>query len=43
MLEHGFDQAEAVGELLRKAGFTEIETYKDTGGQPRVTVGSMRK
>ena len=30
-LEHGYNQAEAVANLLKKAGFSEIETRKDLG------------
>ena len=35
LLEHGFDQANAVQALLRKHGFGDIETRRDLGGQPR--------
>lgn len=37
LLEHGYDQAEAVQALLRAHGFVEIETRHDLGGQPRCT------
>ena len=37
LLEHGFDQAEAVQALLRDAGFERIATRQDLGGQPRCT------
>lgn len=43
LLEHGFDQAEAVQELLSKAGFEAIETYNDLAGHPRVTEGRIAK
>ncbi len=39
LVEHGYDQAEAVTALFRTAGFTDIETFHDLGGQPRVTLG----
>ncbi len=39
LFEHGYDQGEAVREILRKAGFTEVETVKDYAGQDRVTLG----
>lgn len=39
LLEHGFEQAEAVTELLRAAGFKEISSRRDLGGQLRVTGG----
>ncbi|MEP7295891.1 MAG: peptide chain release factor N(5)-glutamine methyltransferase [Burkholderiales bacterium] len=37
LLEHGYDQADAAHDLLRERGFTEIETRRDLGGQPRCT------
>ena len=37
LLEHGFDQAEAVQQLLHDEGFTAVETRHDLGGQPRCT------
>ncbi len=38
VLEHGFDQAEAVTALIAGTGaFEPAETRKDLGGQPRVT------
>lgn len=33
MLEHGYDQAEAVRQLLQDAGFAQVESRKDLGGQ----------
>jgi release factor glutamine methyltransferase len=39
LLEHGYDQAVAVGELLRVHGFRGIETRQDLGDQPRCTGG----
>jgi len=39
LLEHGFDQDEAVRELLRAAGFSDIQTRRDLGGQPRCSGG----
>jgi release factor glutamine methyltransferase len=38
-LEVGTGQAEAVGELTRRAGFERIETRADLAGIPRVVVG----
>jgi len=38
-LEHGFDQAEAVRQLLVQAGFSEIQTHADLANLPRVTGG----
>jgi len=40
-LEHGFDQAHAVQELLLQQGFNAVQTHKDLAGQPRVTGGSL--
>ena len=37
--EHGFNQGAAVSELLSKAGFSDIETIQDYGGNDRVTLG----
>lgn len=41
LLEHGYDQAPAVRELLVKAGFTQIESRVDLGGHERCTGGRM--
>lgn len=38
MLEHGYNQAEAVQQLLNAQGLRTVETIKDLGGQPRVTI-----
>jgi release factor glutamine methyltransferase len=39
LLEHGYDQAEAVAALLRAAGFDGVATRRDLAGQPRCTGG----
>lgn len=39
MLEHGFNQAEKVTDLMANTGFVSIETIKDFGGNNRVTIG----
>lgn len=39
LLEHGFDQAEAVTGLLRARGFECVATRRDLPGQPRCTGG----
>ena len=39
LLEHGFDQGEAVRTLLRGAGFSEVSTRRDLGGNERVSGG----
>jgi release factor glutamine methyltransferase len=43
MLEHGYNQADAVATLLKNAGFAEIETIKDLGGNDRVTLGKVSR
>ncbi len=42
LLEHGYDQGDAVAALLRQHGFSAVETLKDLAGQPRVTLGQYR-
>ena len=39
LLEHGFDQAEAVRELLNAAGFAKVESRRDLGNHPRISLG----
>lgn len=39
LLEHGWDQAEAVASLLRAAGFEAISSRRDLAAQPRCTGG----
>lgn len=39
LLEHGYDQGEAVRALLRAAGLTQVETAGDLEGRDRVTLG----
>ncbi|MDJ0759902.1 MAG: peptide chain release factor N(5)-glutamine methyltransferase [Woeseiaceae bacterium] len=41
LLEHGFDQGDAVRQLLASAGWQDVRTWKDHSGQPRVT-GAVR-
>lgn len=42
MFEHGYDQGEAVRELIQQAGFSSISTIKDLGGMDRVTQGQLQ-
>lgn len=42
LLEHGFEQAPAVCNALREAGFEAVSTRADLAGQPRVS-GGRRK
>ena len=39
--EIGFDQKEAVSQLLKEAGFIDIETKKDYAGLDRVVFGTF--
>lgn len=39
LLEHGFDQAEAVRELLVTGGFVEVHSRRDLGGHERISLG----
>lgn len=39
LLEHGFDQAAAVRELLHARGFTVVESRRDLGGHERISLG----
>ena len=41
MLEHGYDQAEAVAGLLKARGFSQIAHAKDIAGTLRVTFGAI--
>ncbi|MFN2348626.1 MAG: peptide chain release factor N(5)-glutamine methyltransferase [Thioalkalivibrio sp.] len=41
LLEHGYDQGEAVRALLRAGGFGEVRTWRDLGGNERVSVGRV--
>jgi release factor glutamine methyltransferase len=42
MIEHGFDQGEAVRGLFLKAGFCDVETVQDLEHRDRVTIGLWR-
>lgn len=39
LLEHGYDQGQAVRELFARYGFSQIETRRDLGDNERVTLG----
>lgn len=39
LLEHGYDQAEAVRDLLRQAGFVQVSSRRDLGGHERISLG----
>jgi len=39
MLEHGYNQAEAVSDLMSAVGLVDVATIRDLGGNNRVTMG----
>ncbi len=39
VVEHGYDQSEAVRELFRAAGFSDVSVSRDLAGIPRVVAG----
>ncbi|WP_323816053.1 peptide chain release factor N(5)-glutamine methyltransferase [Cellvibrio sp. NN19] len=39
LLEHGYDQGEAVRKLFAQNGFEQVETRRDLGGNERVSLG----
>ena len=41
LLEHGYDQAAAVRELLAKHDFEQIDSREDLGGHERITLGRL--
>ncbi|MDO7897376.1 peptide chain release factor N(5)-glutamine methyltransferase [Pseudomonas citrulli] len=41
MLEHGYDQAEAVRDLLQTQGLHEVHSRKDLGGHERISLGCL--
>ena len=43
LLEHGYDQAVAVTQLLHEQGFEQVSTHFDLGEQPRCTGGKFTK
>ncbi|MBI2381470.1 MAG: peptide chain release factor N(5)-glutamine methyltransferase [Gammaproteobacteria bacterium] len=43
LVEHGWQQSEAVCALFRDAGFVDVEAHKDFGGQFRVVSGLKQK
>lgn len=41
LLEHGYQQAEAIRQLMKGGGFTCCETHQDFAGLDRMTIGKM--
>ncbi len=42
LIEHGYDQADAVCELFKTANFTQVDHFEDYNGNPRVTAGHIK-
>jgi len=42
LIEHGYDQAKKVQQLFREAGFIDINSHQDFGGNDRVTMGMLQ-
>ena len=43
LLEHGYDQAEAVQQLLREQGFSQVQSRRDLAGTARCTGGCLEE
>lgn len=43
LLEHGWQQGEAVRQLLRQCGYSQVETVRDYGDNERVTLGRLAR
>jgi release factor glutamine methyltransferase len=41
LLEHGWEQGEAVRGLLQEAGFVDIATKRDLEGRERISLGRI--
>lgn len=41
LLEHGFEQASAVCELLEQAGFVDVSSQRDLAGHQRISLGRL--
>ncbi|MDF3933286.1 peptide chain release factor N(5)-glutamine methyltransferase [Pseudomonas citronellolis] len=41
LLEHGYDQAAAVRDLLGAGGFVDVESRRDLGGHERISLGRL--
>jgi release factor glutamine methyltransferase len=42
LIEHGFDQGQSVRDIFCQNNFHNVETFKDLGGNDRVTVGYFK-
>jgi len=43
LMEHGFEQGQAVREMMQSFGYTDVETAQDYAGNDRVTLGRYNK
>jgi release factor glutamine methyltransferase len=43
LLEHGWQQGEAVRQLLLQCGYSQVETVRDYGDNERVTLGRLAR
>lgn len=43
VLEHGYDQGNAVRQIFSAAGFAQVQTVKDYGGNDRISLGQMKR
>jgi release factor glutamine methyltransferase len=43
LMEHGYDQQQAVQQLLNRLGYQQVSTRIDLGGNPRITGGQFYK
>jgi release factor glutamine methyltransferase len=41
LIEHGYDQADAVQAMLRDAQFSDVQSRRDLAGIPRIALGQM--
>lgn len=41
LIEHGYEQAQAVAEILKQSGYQRVKTIKDYGGNDRVTMAGF--
>ncbi|MGH8855504.1 MAG: peptide chain release factor N(5)-glutamine methyltransferase, partial [Telluria sp.] len=42
LLEHGYDQAQAVRALLEARGFADVQSWRDLAGIERASGGRLR-
>jgi release factor glutamine methyltransferase len=42
-MEHGYDQAEAVRDLLKQDGYTEVQSWRDLANIERVSGGKKSR